>query len=743
MGRGRVWIVVSAAAIACACRPAPVPTALPATPALAEPLATPPPPPPATAVVQSALPGAWPVWGSHGGTVALLGSEVPCVIPIHDVLAGLVTAQLPGCSPVPDPKGDGFMLRSSATELTLWSPDRPARLRHVPVSASQQPIVWSPDGSRLAVLEQDWIVLIDPETGQEVRRVLVPTAGMLSWIGTGASVAPWSADGAYLVVRGRIASAWIVGVGQDETQTLLDCAPGIARFAPRGDALGVSCMNVAEARVWSASEHRVVTQLPSFFSRWSATGRYVLTIDRHLGEQVRDAATNALVLSLGQVDGADPRGPLFSPDDAWVAVPTQDGQGRGKLTVWDVPTGKPLASYPGTSRPQWSGDGAYLSAQELPSKTSTGRLVVVEAGSWKERWSRPGPDDVVWAPVGARLAVAGAMGVDVVDLHALTSRPATAAESVVLAGVVAGTGGSVVIRLEPRVAGGACEGLRVDAQGRPSVIVLPCDPNGYEVPSPDGSMSTHFGPRAPTPGLRVQSLLTVEDTATGARSVVDSGVGMQLLSWSARGHRLLVGGWRSVVYDADTRRVWAVRPNGLAWAIDDDGERVAVGTQDGPVQVVTVESKDAPLELPAASSGVPAQLALSGDRLAAVAEAGTVTVWDVAQRSIVASWDGGIALARLAWGGGATLASPAFLAVAGRQEVRLSKTDGSGTITLVALRTAHGTTWLARDADGRVDGPPEALAALSWQTTDAQGVGHTGEARLQPGMIEMLVQGKE
>jgi hypothetical protein len=199
------------------------------------------------------------------------------------------------------------------------------------------------------------------------------------------------------------------------------------------------------------------------------------------------------------------------------------------------------------------------------------------------------------------------------------------------------------------------------------------------------------------------------------------------------------------VYEADTHRVWGLHEGGLAWTLDTDGRRVAVAQQDGTVHVVTVGSREAPLVLPAATDRA-TQIALSGDRLAAVTQYGAVTVWDVSRRVIVATWETGLTPLQVAWGG-----DGAFLVIATADAVRLSRPDGTRAVDLTGLRTAGATTWLARDEDGLVDGPSEALAAVRWRLTDdaqarldAAGVERaTHRSPVRSGMIEALARAED
>jgi hypothetical protein len=220
-----------------------------------------------------------------------------------------------------------------------------------------------------------------------------------------------------------------------------------------------------------------------------------------------------------------------------------------------------------------------------------------------------------------------------------------------------------------------CHALRIDATGSTSVVTTRCLTEYEELPSPDGAKTLRLVARRPMAALMAPIMdVFVEDNATRERWWVDHGWFRRLEGglpalWSVRGHRLLLPGPQPLAYDADTHRVWKVRESGLAWALDDDGERVAIAMPDRRVRVAQIESHDAPLILPEAPEGT-AHLALSGDRLAAVTADGAVTVWALSRQVIVASWEVAFHPTQVVWvGGGVTLA------IADAQRVSLARLD--------------------------------------------------------------------
>jgi hypothetical protein len=220
-----------------------------------------------------------------------------------------------------------------------------------------------------------------------------------------------------------------------------------------------------------------------------------------------------------------------------------------------------------------------------------------------------------------------------------------------------------------------CQVLRIDATGSTSVVTTRCTTDYETLPSPDGAKTLRLVARRPMAALMAPIMdVFVEDNATGERWWVDHGWFRQLEGvlpalWSVRGHRLLLPGPQPLAYDADTHRVWKVRESGLAWAFDEDGERVAIAMPDRSVHLARIESHDAPLVLPEAPERT-AHLALSGERLAAVTADGAVTVWDLSRQAVVARWEAAFHPTQVVWGGGGVT-----LAIADARRVSLARLD--------------------------------------------------------------------
>jgi dipeptidyl aminopeptidase/acylaminoacyl peptidase len=184
--------------------------------------------------------------------------------------------------------------------------------------------------------------------------------------------------------------------------------------------------------------------------------------------------------------------------------------------------------------------------------------------------------------------------------------------------------------------------------------------------------------------------LFVADRETRERAFVDHGYGGVDLRWSSRAHRLLVVRGAALLFDADTRQVWSLPvKDARAAAIDADGKRAALETSEG-LAMVMLASKDRPTVLSPRDDPPATQLALAGDRLAAVTHDGDVTVWNVVTGEPEATWNAGFAPENVAW-----IGDGRRLALSGGHVLRLFDADGSRPVTLTALLGPTGASVLA------------------------------------------------
>ncbi len=223
--------------------------------------------------------------------------------------------------------GDGHPARllDAATGKTLLS-WRPQEYR-------ADPIAWSPDGKRLALVGDDLPVRVCDADGKELLR-----------LGAGSAVA-WGPDGARIAVGGSLYDT-------DTGKPILRVAgSGGAAWSPDGRKL------VVGDAVWDVSSGRKLATLAGGLGgegqpRWSADGKRIFT-DRPGDSRDRvawDAETGRAIESpLG------PGGRSWSRDGRRLAVRRHDA-----LVVWDPETRVPRTFSWEGDRPVWSRDGKRL-----------------------------------------------------------------------------------------------------------------------------------------------------------------------------------------------------------------------------------------------------------------------------------------------------------------------------------------------------------------------------------------------
>jgi WD40 repeat protein len=189
-------------------------------------------------------------------------------------------------------------------------------------------------------------------------------------------------------------------------------------------------------------------------------------------------------------------------------------------------------------------------------------------------------------------------------------------------------------------------------------------------------------------------------------------------AWSGRGARLLVGESASRVWDGSTKAHWILPFRAhTTVAIDEDGRRVAYGSGDGVVAVLSVED-GAPAHAFSETHALQVtSLAWRADRVASAGRDGTVRLFDAATMTQVDAWSG-----VGGWPGPVTISADGdTVAVVEEEGVRILRVGRPGFFLVTPFRTASDVLSLLRDERGRLDGPAAAFPFVRVRLDDGGG----------------------
>jgi eukaryotic-like serine/threonine-protein kinase len=503
-------------------------------------------------------------------------------------------------------------------------------------------VSFSHDGSRIASAGADRSVRIwDATTGREIRKI--------EGISHPAEGVAFSPDGSRIASGvDRTVKVWESTTGR-ETLTL-EGLPGLASslvFSPDGSRLAVAVNPVtynpdgsvllddsrdATVKVWDLATRREVFTLKGHTGLingvvFSPDGSRLASAGADQTVKVWDAATGREMLTLrGHTGGVN--GVAFSPDGSRLASASGDfTNGPGEVKVWDAAAGRELLTLKGHTN-RVAGVAFSPDGSRLASSSWDGTVKVWDAATGQEPVTLKGHTreayGVAFSPDGSRIASAGWDGlVKVWDVAKGREMITLKARPVGVFGVAFSPDGS-------RIASSSIDvSLWDPTTGRVTLTL-----KGHT----DAVMTVSFSPD----GSRLASCsrdktARVWDATTGREMLnlkghTDAVAGV---AFSPDGSRLASAGWDETVkvWDATTGREMlnlkghAGPVSGVAFS--SDGSRLASSSSDSTIKLWDVAAGREALTLRGHAGAIWSPVfSPDGSRLATAGDDRTVRVWD-------------------------------------------------------------------------------------------------------------------
>jgi hypothetical protein len=254
---------------------------------------------------------------------------------------------------------------------------------------------WAPDGSRLACIGDDRISLCDAATGKAGSTLPLPADAF-------AHDAAFTSDGTRLFIMLQneglatfdLSAKKQTALHRVEDSTGFDLVPG-GRVVLSHPAFGTSLLDPATGRrivEWTGDEF-VPNNYDPPRARCSPDGSFVLSWDFEGRTYVHDPTTLAVRRKFRISRPGAAYRTAISPNGLWLAVGTADG----RLTLWDIASGRRLG--------EWDG---HLAAISSVSFAGVGRAVTASADMTALHWElRPNerPSTSPWDALTGEYAV--------------------------------------------------------------------------------------------------------------------------------------------------------------------------------------------------------------------------------------------------------------------------------------------------------------------------------------------------
>mgnify|MGYP001247401551 CR=1 FL=1 len=288
-------------------------------------------------------------------------------------------------------------------------------------------VVWSPDGSKLAIRQENIVLVLDASTGQRLFPVIKHSGRVIDmiWLPDGNRLASCSMDGTVQIWDASIGHCLFSQAGYSDSMSTVAWSPdgrklvsnsrGVAQIfdvitgyclvSLKGYSDGVSTV------AWSPDGGRLVSSSEETVQVWDvSTGKHLLTYTGHTEHD--DEFTSGFQEFFAVV-----RSVVWSPDGCRLASFGSDGWGLDTtVQVWNATTGQRIITYTGHAAEviavTWSPDGHKLASSASSHFQKDTTVQVWDAATGKRFLTYAGHSAeviaIAWSPDGNRLATGSA-----------------------------------------------------------------------------------------------------------------------------------------------------------------------------------------------------------------------------------------------------------------------------------------------------------------------------------------------